>query len=83
MHPPQQHEDFDDAQQSWEAVGAGAEVSAFTSFVMSPRQQPPPGFVTSQWQVPAFTSALMTSSTVLFPVRVHSSRMLSALWPKQ
>jgi len=72
------------AQQSRVDVGAaGAAAIAFISLITSPRQQPPLGLVISQRQFPAFTSALMDSSIVLFPVWPQSSRMLSALWSKQ
>src|SRR5260370_19161964 len=56
---------------------------SFAVRVTSPRQHLPDGFLTSQSQLPAFTSVLIRSATVERPVSAISFSMSFLVNPKQ
>src|SRR5436309_588508 len=56
---------------------------SFAARVTSPRQHLPDGFLTSQAQLPAFTSVLIRSATVDGPVSAISFSMSFLVNPKQ
>jgi hypothetical protein len=68
---------------SYGALSCRVRRASLATRAASPKQHLPEGFFTSQAQFPAFTSAVIRSTTVDFPVSRISSKRSRRVKPKQ